>query len=162
VDGLILHAARDGVHYLRLVGSIRYPLAPSLEKFLQNIFSDPVPPSAFLVDLSEAEIVDSSNLGVLAKLSKSLTRCKAPRGVLLSTKEDITEVLLSMGFDQYFQMVTTKVPNWEPPDQQQPIPNVDQTNLLRTILEAHQTLMEMNDRNEVVFREVVRHLEQSR
>ncbi|CAK0758412.1 Anti-sigma factor antagonist [Gammaproteobacteria bacterium] len=159
--GLILHAERDGTHCLRLVGAIRYPLAPSLDHFLQKIFSSSIP-RAFLVDLSATEIIDSTNLGLLVKIARLMADRHAPTVVLFSPREDITEVLLSMGFDQFFQLVTTDTIEEEDATACEPIPieEADRIHLTRTVLEAHRALMEMDARNEVAFRDVVRYLEQ--
>jgi anti-anti-sigma factor len=164
--GQILHAERDGTHCLRLVGAVRYPLAPSLDHFLQHLFAGPTP-RAFLVDLSDTDTIDSTNLGLLVKIARLMTEHHAPLVVLFSPREDITEVLVSMGFDQFFQLVT-EVPDTDGKedlrigDNHQPIPvaESDRADLARTLLQAHRALMEMDARNEAAFRDVVRYLEQ--
>lgn len=159
--GNILHAERDGIHYLRLVGTIRYPLAPSLDKFLKNIFTDSTP-CAFLVDLSATEVIDSTNLGLLVKIARLMAERHAPAVVLFSPREDITEILISMGFDQFFQLVTDKsmyggnVVSCTPIS----ISESEPADLSLTLLDAHRALMEMDARNEVIFRDVVYCLEQ--
>jgi len=158
--GHILHAERDGTHYLRLIGAVRYPLATSLDHFLQNIFSGSIP-RAFLVDLSATDVIDSTNLGLLVKIARLMSENHAPSVVLFSPREDITEVLLSMGFNQFFQLITTDSPEQEDATECKPIPiaEADRTSLARTILEAHRALMAMDARNESVFMDVVRYLE---
>ncbi|CAK0776902.1 Anti-sigma factor antagonist [Gammaproteobacteria bacterium] len=158
--GQILHAERNGAHHLRLIGAVRYPLATSLDHFLQNIFAGPVP-RAFLVDLSGTDVIDSTNLGLLVKIARLMSEHHAPVVVLFSPREDITEVLISMGFNQFFQLITTDFPEGESAAECTPIPitEVGRTDLARTILEAHRALMAMDARNESVFMDVVRYLE---
>ena len=156
--GIILHAERDGTHYLRLVGEVRYPLAPSLDHFLQNLFATTTP-RAFFVDLSATEAIDSTNLGLLVKISRFMgERCV----VLFSPRDDITEVLISMGFDQFFQLITTNDASDENALTCTPI-SISEANpseLGRTMLEAHRALMTMDARNEAAFKDIVRYLEQ--
>lgn len=159
--GTMLHAERNGTHYLRLVGTIRYPLAPSLDKFLQTIFATETP-QAFMVDLSATEVIDSTNLGLLVKIARLMSEAHAPSVILFSPREDITEILISMGFDQFFQLITTETIESNHAAGGAPIPlsEFESTDLTSTVLEAHRALMAMDARNEVAFRDVVRYLEQ--
>ncbi|CAK0751246.1 Sulfate transporter/antisigma-factor antagonist STAS [Gammaproteobacteria bacterium] len=160
-SGFILHAERDHAHFLRLVGAIRYPLAPSLDAFLQKLFAA-ITPRAFLVDLSATELIDSTNLGLLVKIARFMAERHAPLAVLFSPREDITAVLISMGFDQFFNLITTDAIVEVESTTCEPIPRaeVTQADLARTILEAHRDLINMDARNEAAFRDVVRYLEQ--
>lgn len=158
-SGFILHAEHDNKHFLRLIGEIRYPLAPSLDNFLKILFNSKSP-QAFLVDLSATEMIDSTNLGLLFKIARFMTERHAPRALLFSPREDITEILVSMGFDQFFNLITDHTFSSEL-NNCQPIPVADsnQADITRTILEAHRTLIEMDNRNEAAFIDVVRYLE---
>ena len=158
--GSILHAERNGTHCLRLVGAIRYPLAPSFDRFLQHLFAKSTP-STFLVDLSETEMIDSTNLGLLIKIARLMSGHKAPPVVLFSPREDITEILVSMGFGNFFHVVTTAAPEMTEPMACEPIAEIetDPSRLTKIILEAHRALMEMDRRNEAIFLDVVRYLE---
>ena len=39
-SGSVLHGYREGVHVLRFVGDVRYPIAPSLSEYLSRLFDD--------------------------------------------------------------------------------------------------------------------------
>ncbi len=159
-QGSILHAEHNGTHCLRLVGSIRYSLAPSLDRFLQRLFADSTP-RAFLVDLSQTEMIDSTTLGLLVKIARLMSVHHASEVVLFSPREDITEILISMGFGNFFQLVTTDFPVTLEQSSGEPIPEseTDQSRMTKIILEAHRALLEMDRRNEATFRDVVRSLE---
>jgi anti-anti-sigma factor len=154
----IQHASHDGVHALRLKGEIRYPLSPSFDRFLQRLFAGPAP-KGFVVDLTETTVIDSTNLGLLARIAKGMDRAGGPKPVLISNQEDINEVIVSMGFDEVFMLVDTPEPLPEP-GHVVPLRETDAQTLARTILEAHRTLMDLNERNRDVFQSVVALLEQ--
>jgi len=154
----ILHASHDGVHALRFRGEIRYPLSPSLDRFLQQLFAGP-PPKGFVVDLTEATVIDSTNLGLLARIAKGMDRAGGPKPVLVSNQKDINEVLVSMGFDEVFSLVDSPEP-LPAPGHKVPLRETDAKTLAKTVLEAHRTLMELNERNRDVFQNVAALLEQ--
>ena len=157
-NGQVLHASLDGVHALQLCGEIRYPLSPSLDRFLQQLFSGPAP-KGFVVDLTETTVIDSTNLGLLARIANGMERLGGPKAVLVSNRKDINEVLVSMGFDEVFTLVDSLEP-LPAPGHVVPLRETDAQALARTILEAHRTLMELNERNRDVFQNVAALLEQ--
>ena len=55
-----------------------------------------------VVDLSHTESIDSTSLGLLAKLSIQADRRFGYRPILVSTQADITRILCSMGLDDVF------------------------------------------------------------
>ncbi len=155
-----LYGHEGGTHVLRFIGDIRYPMAPSLEDFLDRLFTR-TRPDGFVIDLRQASSIDSTNLGLLARLAKRMRKAKQARVTLLSDQSDINELLLSMGFDSVFDLVERCDPA---PLATQPIkPNaVDAEELGRTVLNAHRDLMGINQQNNDEFRKLVDMLEQER
>ena len=112
-----------------------------------------------VVDLTEAVGIDSTSLGLLAKLSLRTKERIHEVPTLVSTNEDITRILQSMGFnDQIFTIVTD---SYAPEDSLSEIPadNIDEHVAARHVLEAHQVLMELNENNKNEFRDLVTELE---
>ena len=65
--GKILFAEQEGIHILRFEGDVRLSLGPTISRFLERIKTC----SEFrslIVDLSDATAIDSTALGLLAKL----------------------------------------------------------------------------------------------
>jgi anti-anti-sigma factor len=157
-QGKVLYANHKGVHVLRFVGDIRYPLSPSLDRFLQGLFQE-AKPAGFVLDLTQTEGLDSTNLGIMARIAKHMRRCGGPRVTVVSEREDINELLLSMGFDKVFDIVDSA---GRPSVAGEPVPTSELTReeLSRTILEAHRALIALNERNHALFRDVVALLEQ--
>jgi anti-anti-sigma factor len=154
----VLHASRNGIHVLRFVGDIRYPLAPSVNRFIDELFRDSVP-KGFAIDLTETQAIDSTSLGVLGRLANRMRECGAGRVTIVSDREDINEVLVSMGFHEVFDIVTRSGLD---AGEEEPIPvqAPDRTGITGAVLEAHRALMALSEHNRELFRDLVAAIEQ--
>jgi anti-anti-sigma factor len=158
-NGKVLHASHDGIHMLRFVGDIRYTLSVSIDRFLKEIFSGP-PPAGFIIDLTETDSIDSTNLGLLARIAKSMESLSGSRVSILSDRADINSVLTSMAFDEVFDIVThTSLETGA--EKELARQGADKETLTRTVLEAHRALIDLSERNEEMFRDVVTTLEKN-
>src|ERR1700759_291143 len=102
--GHVTHAAHNGVHVLRYCGSVNYTLAPGLQRFLDAIIHDGSV-SGLVFDLSAAESLDSTNLGLMARANEEVRGTGVASSVIISNNDDIDDVLRSMGFDRSFEVV---------------------------------------------------------
>jgi anti-anti-sigma factor len=159
-DGRVFHATRDGIHVLRFVGDIRYTLSPSIDLFLKEIFSASPPPAGFLIDLTETDGIDSTNLGLLARIAKAMKNLNGSRVTILSDRAEINSVLTSMAFDEVFDIVSD-VSLERGTEQELDQQSTDKAALSRTILDTHRALMELSERNQEMFCNVVTALEKS-
>ena len=158
-NGKVMHASHDGIHVLRFVGDIRYTMSPSIDRFLREIFSGPSP-AGFIIDLTETDSIDSTNLGLLARIAKSMQSLDGPRVTILSDRADINSVLTSMAFDEVFDIVT-HAPLEAGAEKELLRQSTDKETLSRTVLEAHRALIELSECNEEMFRDVVTTLEKN-
>ncbi len=80
---------------------------------------------------------------------------------LVTTHEDITRLLQSMGFDQVFNIVDQPLPR---PECLTDLPSQDQCEevVKAKVLEAHKILMGLNDSNREAFHDLVNALEGQR
>lgn len=155
--GKIQFAEQSGTFILKFVGEVRLTLCSALDATIEKIFAA-LNFTAIIIDLTEAQSVDSTTLGLMAKLS-ILSRQKV--GLLptvVTTNPDITRVLQSMGFDQVFNIVDTPVPC---PDCLADLPSQDQSEevVKAKVLEAHKILMGLNESNREAFHDLVSALE---
>ena len=97
----VLHASHDDIHVLRFIGSIRYTLSPSIERFLDKLF-DAGQPSGLVIDLTETDSIDSTNLGLLVGIARRMQAPEPRRVTIVSNREDINAILLSMALDEVF------------------------------------------------------------
>ena len=156
-EGQVLHASYEGVHVLRFVGDIRYPISPALERFIDQLFTTTTP-IGMVVDLTQTTHIDSTNLGLLAKLAKLMGARRSEPVTIVCNREDICEVLVSVGFDEVFRLVSESQPN-APAGESVTLTASDPGPLARTVLDAHRLLMGLNERNRALFEDVVAALE---
>ncbi|HAB01595.1 MAG TPA: anti-anti-sigma factor [Pseudomonas sp.] len=157
--GRIQFAEQSGTFVLKFVGEVRLTLCSALDATIEKIFTA-LNFSTIVIDLTETESIDSTTLGLLAKLS-ILSRQKV--GLLptvVTTNPDISRLLQSMGFDQVFNIVEHPVPC---PECLSDLPSQDQNeDVVRSkVLEAHKILMGLNDSNREAFHDLVSALERT-
>ena len=158
-EGKVLHASHDDIHVLRYIGDIRYTLSPSIGRFLESVFAGPKP-AGFVIDLMETDSIDSTNLGLLARIAMRMRALDAPQVTLLSNRADINSVLTSMALDEVFDIVQDREPV-AGPSEELPQVDVDREVLARTLIDAHRALMELNEHNREMFQDVVASLEKN-
>jgi anti-anti-sigma factor len=157
--GRILYASHDGIHVLRFVGDIRYTLGHSLDRFLEGLFAGPTP-AGFVIDLTATNSIDSTNLGLLVRIAREMDYHGAPRVTIISDRPEINALLSSMAFDDVFDIVSRKSVQ-AGSERELPRNDADKQSLSRTLLKAHRALMELSERNEETFRDLVAKLEQT-
>ncbi|MBP0049480.1 STAS domain-containing protein [Marinobacterium sp. AK62] len=156
-DGAIYYACRDGHYVLKFFGDVRLTLCSTIERHLDSVLErDNITDS--LVDLTETDNIDSTSLGLIAKLAIKAEKKGMPKPTLVSTSEDITRVLLSMGFDQVFVLVP-ELPSDRCELKQVPFVQESEEEVRARILDAHKVLSELNDSNREAFKDLVATLE---
>ncbi len=153
-EGRIRYAEKSGLYTIQLMGQVRHSISEGLDKLIERIASDPHARS-IAVDLTGADYLDSTILGLLARIATiSRTRFQQP-APLFSCKQEINEVLNCMGFDQVFH-ITGK--HGELGDAPCDITE-ETTATAALLLKAHRELSQMNARNADVFHDIVELLE---
>ncbi len=155
--GRILVADHDGMYLIKFVGDVRVNLCAAVDDFLAEMFRDEDFKSV-LVDLTATEGIDSTSLGILAKLSIKASDLYGFTPTLVSTNSDITRVLRTVGFDDVFHIVEKPLVD-EAQIAELPQAETSVENLRRRVLEAHRALMGLNESNQEKFRDLVATLE---
>jgi anti-anti-sigma factor len=158
-NGNVLHASHNDVHVLRFIGDIRYTLSPSIDRFLEEIFASSKP-AGFVIDLTETDSIDSTNLGLLTRLAMRMQRLDAQRVTIVSNRADINSVLNSMALDEVFDIVEDTCLETDA-TQEVPQKDTDREALAHTLIEAHRALMDLSEHNREMFRDVVASLEKN-
>ncbi len=156
-SGKILFAEQAGNYLLKFVGDVRLTLCSTLDQFLASVLEHE-DFKTILIDLTETQGIDSTSLGLLAKISIKLKQRQQPRPAIISTNDDITRILLSMGFDKVFILLR------EPLNEEGELQLLDELQesegqVRQRILDAHRMLMDLNQHNREAFRDLVRSLE---
>lgn len=153
----ILLAQQDGVNVLKFSGEIRLGLAPTLGAFINQI-GQSRDITAIVIDLRDVTCIDSTMLGYLAKVSLRTQEALNAVPTLVSTNEDITRILMSMGLDSLFAIVAEAEEGFDVQGEL-PIQLAPEAELCRQVIEAHRVLMSLNESNEMAFRDLVESLE---
>jgi anti-anti-sigma factor len=155
--GKYLCASRDGILFLKLGGDVRYTNSAGFEAFLDRILEE----GAFddvVVDLTEVESIDSTNLGLLARIGNHTLERHHRKTTMISTDSNVNQILHSVGFDEAFLLIE------HPEDlvctfEEVPAAADDEHRLACRMLEAHRALMRLNEQNKARFQNVVEILE---
>lgn len=144
-SGRILVARQGGVYLLKLTGDVRVTLCTSIADYIEQIFTGP-PATDVYVDLLEAEGIDSTMLGMLAKLAVHCIDQLHIKARMLCVNRNILRVLESMELDELFEILgLPKTPDMPvrditPDEGQEP----DHDTIRQQVLEAHKLLVKLN------------------
>lgn len=158
-NGKIQFAEQEGTFVLKFVGEIRLTLCSVLDSTIEQIFSAPNF-SSIVIDLIDTRGIDSTTLGLLAKLSILSRQKVGLLPTLVTSNPDITRLLHSMGFDQVFNIVDQPQVSLETLHDL-PCQDVSEDEVRGKVLEAHRILMGLNESNRQAFRDLVEALERS-
>ena len=156
-DGQILYAKVGSTYILKFTGDIRYTICAPLTTFITQLYGrdgyDDI-----VIDLTEADSIDSTNLGLLARIANLMDDRFGCRTTMVSTNENVNRTLETVGF---FDVFTIDDGHDSFVDDLQALPGGSSTEeeMARAILQAHRTLSELNDSNREMFRNVVEGLE---
>lgn len=155
--GKIQYAAKMPTFALKFSGDVRLTLCNELTLAIHTALNTQ-PFTSIIVDLTTATSLDSTTLGLLAKLSLLSQEKLGIFPTLVSTNPDISHLLDSMGFSQVFNLVHTALPC---PECLKDLPAqpLAESIVKQRVLEAHQILMGLNDKNHQSFHSLVQHLQ---
>jgi len=158
-EGRILAARHDGAYVIRLVGDVRLTLCTTIDEYFQKMYDDPDFTSVW-VDLCEAEGIDSTTLGLLAKLALKVRERFGFKPAIYSCDPSILRLLRSMDFQRLFELHREACAN---PDDVREIPAVQGSEeaVKEKVVEAHRVLMDLSEENRKRFRDLVTALEHS-
>jgi anti-anti-sigma factor len=157
--GRILAARHDGAYLLKLVGDVRVTLCATIDDYLRQMFDDQDFDSV-LVDLCEAEGIDSTTLGLLAKLAIRTRELHGFKPVVFSSNPGINRLLQSMAFERLFEIREETCDN---PANITELPAVsgDADTVKEKVIEAHTILMDLSDENRERFQDLMTVLQKS-
>lgn len=155
--GKILVAQSQGIYIIKFVGDVRLNLCGTLDQYTDQMFESEEFKTV-IIDLTETQCIDSTSLGQLAKISILYKEKFGQLPTIISTRDDINRILLSMGFDQVFYIVHELVSQVEYLDEL-PLKSVNEDEMKDRVLEAHKLLMDMNENNRDAFQDLVKSLE---
>jgi anti-anti-sigma regulatory factor len=157
----LLVAICDKSVWVKISGRANFTSSLDLKNLVQELWDRSY--RCFIFDLSDCIIMDSTFLGVLAGIGLQFAEANKQGDTcsvqLANSNERISDLLENLGVIHLFQIVTATNPEtgkFEPlSGDGEPS---DRTEVTRTCLEAHRTLMNINPANIIKFKDVTQFL----
>jgi len=158
-DGRILAASHNGAYVIRFEGDVRLTLSTTIDDYFERMFADPDFASVW-IDLCSAEGLDSTTLGLLAKLALAVRQRFGFQPAIYSCDPGISRLIKSMGFQRLFEL---REEVCGAPDEATAIPVVEgsEAAVKEKVIEAHKILMELSPENRARFKDLLTVLERS-
>lgn len=158
--GRILVADHLGVYVIKMVGDVRLTLCVSFDQYIETLFGKN-DFCTILFDLSEAEGLDSTTLGLIAKIAVKSEGIKNIQPIAICNNPDIIKLLTSMGIDSVCQIIDRPPQNYCPTESFSGLSvcDDDEGKVKEKVLEAHCVLMGLSDSNRETFKDLVQSLE---
>lgn len=155
-QGVIKFAERDGVYVIKLEGDVRLTLCLSFDEFIDKMFFAPDFCSV-IFDLTEAEAIDSTTLGLMAKIAIVGERYLSEPPLVVTNAASITRCLVTMGFKDIFRLVD-KASIDSGKFQSLTTKEGSEKHIQNKVIEAHKVLMSLNVENKNTFQELINSL----
>jgi len=152
-SGEIYYGKQGSIYVIKFIGDIRYTLSCSLDSFLDRLFRQN-DFSQIAVDLSETTNIDSTNLGLLAKIANFVRARFNRKPFLVSTNDNVNRVLDSMGFDDVFERCGDCANCLESAQRVEHC-DANKGQMARIMLDAHTVLCNISEHNRKEFQGVV-------
>lgn len=159
-SGRILVAIVNNVPILKFVGDVRVLMSGTMDSYFSTLYNRAIIDS-MIVDMTETKGIDSTALGLTAKMAIQLRNRFNVSPTIISTQPDITRILKSMSFDLICDIV-------EEPQSRKTVyselkENAESEDSVRQkVIEAHQTLMTLSEENRIEFQDLVSALKANR
>ncbi len=149
-DVLIAHNA--GEYKIKIMGRANFEYAPPLRNLAKSLESEPF--KKISVDLSACTFMDSTFMGILAMLGLRAKKKKAEMEVVNAGETNVA-LLRGLGLKKLFsytekEKITDEKMNWRKAGKR-----ADMLSNAKTVLDAHDTLMDVTPENVQKFKAVV-------
>jgi anti-anti-sigma factor len=158
--GQISVATHAGTYAIKMSGDVRMVLCLSFDKFIRSMFEDPAFQSV-LFDLRAADAVDSTTLGLMAKIALQCRELGAQKPILIARGHSMLRLLETMGFEEIFLISNDAAKISLSCNERLNCEEGTEDNFRRRVIDAHKVLMSLNKHNNLAFKELVETLENS-
>lgn len=145
-DGDLLIGNKEGVYRITVSGRATFECAPPLRNLAKKLESEEF--RKIYIDLTGCSWMDSTFMGILAMLGLRAKRLDVPAYVCNASEQNVS-LLCGLGLRKFFQFITDEEQNRDDSDGdvwQDAAEKTTDANA-RTVLEAHQTLMDVDEQN---------------
>ncbi len=152
-SGKILISEINQIPVLKLVGDVRVVMSSTIDNYFTSLYGKAFL-DAMIVDLTEAKGIDSTALGLLAKMAIQLRNRFNVKPSILSTNPDITKILKGMSFDVIFDIVEEALDSDPEFGELKQLTESEEVVKQKVII-AHQALMTLSPENKLEFQDLV-------
>lgn len=156
--GKILAADYKHMAMLKFVGEVRVVMSSTLDNYCNGLYRRGIL-DAMVVDMTETRSIDSTALGMLAKMSIQLRNRFNVMPTIVSPNPDITKILRSMSFDMICTIVAS-MPKEKVEFNELKLQQESESTVRDKVIDAHLTLMAMSEENKLEFQDLVQALKQ--
>ncbi len=153
-DEKVLYSIVDNTCVVKMIGAIIYKTCQNFDKFLNKIKKDPKI-NKFVIDLTETTYINSTNLGLITKIYDISIKNSYVRPVIISTHDNINEILQTVGFGRIFDLIHDPE-NLDTSFQEIPDTKASENNLGKLMLDSHRALSKLNLKNREQFKDVIK------
>ena len=149
-NGEVFLSCKDGIHYIRAKGNASFVCAPPLRELAKKLAAEPF--SGLKIDLEECTWMDSTFMGMLAMLGLNAKKKGVPAEILNASEQN-EKLLCGLGLKKVFEF---KAGQFTVGDDVPAASNeISAEGRARNVLDAHQTLMDIDISNVPKFEKVV-------
>lgn len=156
--GKILAADHKHMAMLKFVGEVRVVMSSTLDNYCNSLYRRGIL-DAMLVDMTETRSIDSTALGMLAKMAIQLRNRFNVMPTIVCPNPDIAKVLKGMSFEMICNIVAS-VPRQQTQYNELKLQMESESTVRDKVIDAHLTLMAMSEENRLEFQELVSALKQ--
>ena len=158
-NGELLISGKDGVYRIKVSGRATFDCAPPLRDLAKTLASEKF--DGIKIDLKACEWMDSTFMGVLAMLGLRAKAVGAPMEICAADEQN-KSLLAGLGLKKLFIFTENALDEedssaeWQTGNQE----TVKMEEGAQTVLEAHKTLMDVDEENVQKFETVVNLVQQ--
>ncbi len=148
--GEVFLSEKDGVQYIRVKGNASFVCAPPLRELAKKLAAEPF--GGLKIDLEECTWMDSTFMGMLAMLGLNAKKKGVPAEILNASEQN-EKLLCGLGLKKVFEFKAG--PFTAGDDVPASSNDTSAEGRARNVLDAHQTLMDIDISNVQKFEKVV-------
>lgn len=160
-DSNLQVAVRDSIAFVKVHGRATFAIATPFKELFHELRERSF--KRYVLDLSECPLMDSTFLGVIARITMDLDGQRqagaAPAITLLNPNRKVADLLDNLGVLGTFCVLNGSFANAENYKARE-LGEVEKREVTSTCLEAHKALCEINPANLPKFKDVIRFFEE--
>jgi len=157
MEGSIFSARLETIEYIKFVGVIRYTQCTGLEAYIESLFESPSF-SEMVIDLNEADMLDSTALGLLARISIEYKKISDKKAVLFLQSGELAHILKRVCFDQVFNIIAKSKNKNDMNFVELNSISKSEDEVMEYVIEAHKNLAKISEKNQHYFTDITQAL----